>query len=104
MIDTQYHPLFDQAMDLQFKFHDFSAGQASHHPEARVIQNEIHQLVQDITVMRNPHSLEERIKTIQNQLKQTQHTKDPFMNYEHHDFMYDNFEHMRGQLRKFDNY
>ena len=104
MEDQQYHDLFDQATRMQYKFHDYTAGQASHQPMARALQNEIHQLVQDISTERSPRSIEDRIKTIQRQLEQTKHVSEPFMNFNNHDDMHDNFEDMRNDVRKFTHY
>ena len=102
MADDQYHPLYQEAVNLQYKFHDFTAG--STHPEVRILQNEIHQLVEDIEVKKNPRTIEDRIKTIQRQLDQTQHQADPAIHFQNHSYMHDNFEQMRQQMQHFDNY
>ncbi len=101
--DPMYQPLYDHAMDLQYKFHDFSGGNENH-PQSQVLQHEIHQLVQDIAVQRNPHTIEDRIKTIQRQLSEQRHTADPVMHYDHADYMHKSYEQMRQGMRKFNNY
>lgn len=102
MNNPQYHPLYQQARDLQYKFHDITSG--SNHPAANVIRNEIHRLVEDIEVQKNPRTLEDRIKVIQRQLKEAERQNVHPLTYEHMDDMHDRYEHMRMNLRKFDNY
>lgn len=102
MANDQYHPLYQQAVGLQYKFHDFTAG--STHPEIRMLQNEIHQLVEDIEVKKNPHTIEDKIKSIQHQLDQTQHQADSGLHSQNHSYMHDNLEHMRQQMRSFEHY
>jgi hypothetical protein len=101
-IDKLYDPLFHQAIDLQYKFHDYTAG--ANHPEAYALQNEIHQLVGDIHSRRDPGHIERRIATIQRQLKQAEHAPQPFIHYSHSDSMYKNYEQMRQGVRKFPNF
>lgn len=102
MDDPQYKPLYQQAVNLQYKFHDFTVGIS--HPEVNTLRNEINQLVEDIEVKKNPHTIEDRIKTIQRQLIQSEHTGSPIMHYEHKDFLHDNYEQMRNNVRGLNNY
>ena len=104
MQDPQYHSLFDAATQMQYKFHDFTAGEAAHHPEARELQNEIHQLVQDIATEKNPRSIEQRIKTIQHELESAKHSGSLPMSFMQHDVLHDHFEDMRNNVRKFSHY
>ena len=102
MDDPFYHPIYEQAKSLQYKFHDVVND--AHHPAANILRNEIHKLVEDIEVKKNPRTIEDRLKIIQRQLKEVEHQSHPVMHYEHADYLHTSYEHMRQNLRKFDNY
>lgn len=104
MNDPQYHPLFDQATNMQYQFHDATKGAAANLPQTRSMKNEIHQLVQDIAVERSPQTIEHRIKAIQNQITTDKHTPKPALPWEVHDTLHDGFENMRNQVKRFSNY
>lgn len=103
MDDPQYHPLYQKAIDLNNKFNDFTGGNHGH-PEAAALQHEVRQLIEDVEVKKNPRTIENRIKTIQHQLKQSQNMSHSYMDYNHYDYLHDNYEFMRRDLRKFNNY
>jgi len=100
MSDPLYDNLFHRAVDMQYKFHDFTAG--ANHPEVHVLQNEIHQLIGDIREHKDTKSLEYRINTIQHQLSQSQHVAQPFMQYGHSDYLHSNYEQMRHNILDFE--
>ncbi len=102
MDDPIYGPVYKQAMDLQYKFHDMSGG--GDHPATNVIRNEIHKLVEEIETKKNPRDLEHRINIIQRQLKEAQNQNHPTFTYDHADYLHHNYEQMRSGLRKFHNY
>ncbi len=102
MDDSHYQPIYDKAMDLQYKFHDFTAG--VNHPESHLLGNEIRQLTEDIAVQRNPRSIEDRIKAIQLRLDQTQHTNAPIMHEDHHRELHTGYEQMKQAMKHFENY
>ena len=101
MSDQFYHPIYAQAKDLQYKFHDI-VGNADH-PMAHTLRNEIHDLVEDIEVRKNPLTIEQRVKTIQNQLKQIEHQGHSFMNYDHANYLHHSYERMRSDIRRLHN-
>ena len=89
--DPQYNPIFDKVTSLQYKFHDMTKGAAASHPTTRAMQNEIHQLLRDVTVERSAHTLNSRIATIQSELKDSQNSATPVIDFEsqavlNHDF------------------
>jgi hypothetical protein len=101
-MDDQYANLHKQAVDLQYKFHDFTAG--INHPDVQLLQNEIRHLTDEIGARKNPHTIEDRIKTIQRQLIQSEHSGSPIMHYERKDYLNANYDHMRQSLRGFQHY
>ncbi len=104
MQDPLYHPLFDDAVQMQYKFHDYSAGSASHNTMARALQSEIHQLVQDIAVERSPRSIEDRLKRIEREFQVTAHQPEPIMKYEHHTELSKDAFRMQERVQRFKHY
>jgi len=98
--DALYNDLYHKAVDMQYKFHDFTEG--VNDPHVHVLQNEIHQLIGDIRERKDPQTLEGRIRTIQQQLSEGQHIPHPYINYGHSDYLHSNYEHMRQNLRQFE--
>lgn len=102
MDDPTYGPVYKQAVDLQYKYHDLTRG--STHPASHVIQTEIHKLVEEIETKKNPRELENRINIIQRQLKEAQNQHDHPLSSDHAEFLHHNYESMRQGIRKFHNY
>ena len=100
MSDPLYDDLYHQAVDMQYKFHDFTAG--ANDPEVHVLQNEIHNLIGDIRNQKDSQALDYRIKTIQQQLSQSQHAPHPYINYGHVDYLHSNYEQMRQNIQNFE--
>lgn len=100
---AQYDALLKQATALNYKVHDFIGGDHSH-PSAGALQHEVRQLMEDIEVRKLPRSIEQRVKTIQQQLKQSQVQQHSFMNYNEFDYLHDNYENFRRGLQKWHNY
>jgi len=101
-MDDQYKALHQQAMMLQNKFHDFTGD--VNHPDVSLMRNEIMQLDNDIKSQKNIHTIEDRVKTIQRQILQSEHSGSPVMQYEHKDYLHDNYEQLRQSLHQFDHY
>jgi hypothetical protein len=101
--DPMYDPLRNQAIQLHRKVQDF-IGNDYAHPSASMLQREVRELQEDFETGKHPRSIEGRIKTIQNQLRQTQNIQNSYMNYNEFDYLHDNFEEMRMTLRKLNNY
>lgn len=70
-MDSHYQPLYKQAAALQYKFHDYTRATA-HDPTAMVLRNQLHNLTNDIAAGKNPRTIENRMKTIQTQIKRQQ--------------------------------
>ena len=104
MRDPQYHPLFDQATNMQYQFHDATKGASASLPQTRSMKNEIHQLVQDIAVERSPKTIETRIKAIQHQISSDKRMPTPVLPWDSHDELHYGFETMRNTVRNFSNY
>lgn len=101
--DPMFSALHKQAVQLSYKANDFIGGDYTH-PSARSLQHEVRQLQEDFEMRKHPRSIEGRIKTIQNQLRQSQNLSNSYMNYNEFDFLHDNLEAMRMNLRKLNNY
>jgi hypothetical protein len=97
--DQMYNDLFKRAVNMQYKFHNFTA--YGNHPDVHVLQNEIHQLIGDIRMHKNSQSLNTRIRTIEHQLNQGQHTPQPYMNYADTTYLRNNYEQMRQNVLKY---
>ncbi len=101
--DPLYVPLHKQAIQLDHKVRDFIGGDHSH-PSASMLQREVRQLQEDFEMRKHPRTIEGRIKTIQNQLRQSQNLSNSYMNYNEFDYLHDTFEDMRMNLRKLRDY
>lgn len=102
MSDLYYHPIYQQAQALQYKYHDLIAN--SQHPAAHALGAEIHKLVEDIEVKKNPLTLENRVKAIQRQLNTVEHQSQPFMSYDHANVLHHGYEAVRAKIRDLPNY
>lgn len=100
-INQQYQPMYQQARQLQYRFHDMLG---STDPNARILHREVESLVTDMETNRNPRDIENRIKTIQNHMHQVEHQSQPLMSYSHAEAMHHDFESMRRNVRSFHNY
>jgi hypothetical protein len=99
--DPQYNPIFDKVTSLQYKFHDITKGAAASHPTTRAMQNEIHQLLRDVTVERSAHTLNNRIATIQRELKDTQISAAPVIDFESQNILYTGFDSLHKDVNNF---
>ena len=102
MADDQYHALQQSVINLQYKFHDLTAG--SQRPEVMTLQSEIHHLVDDIEQRKNPHTIEDRVKNVQNLLEQSQHAADPAIHQQNFSFLHSSFDQVRQSLHGFEHY
>lgn len=101
--DAQYQALHKQATDLNYKVHDMIGGDSSH-PHAAALQREVRELMEDIEVRKMPRTIEDRVKTIQRQLKQAQVQQHSYLSYNEFDYLHDNYEHIRRGLQQWHNY
>ena len=99
--NPKYNPLFDNVMGLQYKFHDITGGHASYHPTTKAIQNEMHELIKDVTVERSPVSIAKRIDTIQKQLNESQQSIKPILSFEHQNELHQDFHNLRQDVIDF---
>lgn len=94
--DAMYNNLFKQAVNMQYKFNDFTAG--TNHGDVHVLQNQIHNLITDVRMRKDPNALNSRIRNIEHQLSTGQHSQQPYMNYAHNTYLRNNYEHMRQNV------
>jgi hypothetical protein len=101
-IDPIYEPVYKQARELQFHVHD--AIDDHNHPTAHLLRQEMQHLMDDIEVRKNPHDLEDRIKTIQHTMLEARTQPHSFMSSEHADHFHRTYEQMRQNVRRFNDY
>jgi|GEM_PF-2190462 len=107
MLDQHYQTMYKQAASLQHQFHDYSHPMA-HDPMAHVLRQEIHNLTNDIATNKNPRTIEERLRTIQTQIRNTQAVHpttpgsyaNPLLNHNQSNLLHTNFEQMRQGFRQ----
>jgi hypothetical protein len=100
-LDPSYQALHARARELQYNFQDI-LGHGN--PTADLLHREARELVDDIEKSKNPRDLENRIKIIQNQMKQIEHRGQNLMSYDHANAIHHNYETMRQDIRRFHNY
>jgi formate-dependent phosphoribosylglycinamide formyltransferase (GAR transformylase) len=98
MNPKKFHPLYDQAMQLQNKFHGIAGD--SNHPAAVAIRREMQNLVQEMEHQKNPHLIEKHIGAIQLEMLQSENAGGTFMNQSQARDFHNNYEKMRKQLRE----
>ena len=112
-MDTHYQPLYKQAADLQYKFHNYTHA-AAYDPTARVLRNQIHHLTNDLAAGKNPRNIESRLRNIQTQLQRSQTLnssampgqmgQSPILNHNQSSMLNHNFELMRRNIRQHPNF
>jgi hypothetical protein len=85
-----YNPIFDSVMGLQYKYHDITGGNAAGHPVTKAIQNELHQLVQDVAVERSATTLHESQNSVQ-----------PAISFDHQSILHNDFEGLKQDVINF---
>ena len=101
-IDPTYQPLYQQARDLQYQFHD--AIGTNEHPIAFDLRQEMQHLVDDLEIKKNPRDIENRIKTIQHQMQEARNQGANLMTFEHTDHFSRSYEQMRRDVRRLSAY
>lgn len=100
--DQAYKTIYKEAVRLQFKFRDSLDDNSQ--SAARSLENEIQKLVDEIEVKRNPRGLDDRVKSIQRQLKNIDQDESPVMEEKEADSLHNEYEHLRMDLRKLPGY
>ncbi len=101
-MDADYQPFLNQAIDLERKFHDVL--DQPNDPMAGSLRSNIQGLVSDAKTKRNPRDLENRIRTIQQELKTVRAQGGQTLDTAHCDMFYHTYEQMRMNLHNFQNY
>jgi hypothetical protein len=102
-MDPQYKPIYKEAQDLQFKINDAIIN--DNDPWATPMKNEMRALLNDMETNKNPRSVEQRMKGIEDRLRAIRSDDtEPLMNYDHADKLRRTFEQLRMKIRDFDNY
>lgn len=109
-MDAHYQPIYKQAAVLQHRFHDYTHTTA-HDPAANMLRKQIHDLTNDLAAGKNPRTVENRLKTIQTQIKRTQMRnpvampgEHPIINTAQSVQLHKNFEIMRRNIRQMPHY
>lgn len=104
MADDYHRNLERQLRDLRFDVHDRFDN--PNDPTARVIHNELQRAEDMAQSGHNLRSIEDRIKTVQRQLQQSQNVSSAqrAMNPEHSEAFYHQMERMRMDMRRHPRY
>lgn len=90
-----------QAHNLEYRVKDLIDDK--NHPQARVLREEVRRLTEDFEQQKLPRTIEQRIDTIQNQLKQEQ-SRQAYMSVGDSVALHENMKHMREGIRRFPHY
>ena|SRR5258708_38416596 len=101
-LSPSYQAFHQQAQNLQYKFQDMLG--SSNDPVAHELRSEIHHLVDDIALNKDPRDIEHRVLFIKNQIEHVQRSGSNLMSYEHTDAVNHQMEQMRQQIRGLSNY
>lgn len=101
-MDQLYHPLREQVIHLQERFHDTVNDHTN--PYVNILNREMQTLRHDIEVQKNPRSLEDRVKIIQHQLLEMKVQGTTALNYDHVDYLHHGYEQVRNNIRQFPHY
>ena len=104
MIDPYHSQLERQLRDIRFQVHD--SFDNPNDPMARVIHNELQKAEDMAQNGHNLRSIEDKLKTVQRQLQQSQHAQPDqrMMNSEHSEAFYHQMERMRMDMRRHPHY
>jgi hypothetical protein len=97
MNPQNFHPLYDQAVDLQNRFHGVYGG--SNHPAAVAIRREMQNLELEMRQQKNPHLVEKHIGAIQQEMLAAQNAGGTFMNQNQLREFHNHYDKMKKQLR-----
>jgi hypothetical protein len=97
-----YDDYYHQAFDLKNHFHD--TVDDHEHPQAINLKREIDELTEDFKSEKNPHHLDDRLKTIDHELLQAQTNPQPIMSYQNIEDLKHRFRRLRDGVRKLPNY
>ena len=109
-MDTHYTQIYKNAAAMQHSFHDYTHTTA-HDPTTTLIRNEMHNLTNDIAQGKNPRTIDNRLRVIEDQLRRTQtlnspatttgaYASSPILNYNQRNFLHSNFQQMRQTIRQ----
>lgn len=108
-MDTRYQPLYRQATAMQHRLHDYTRAN-SFDPSAMMLQKQIHNLTNDIAGGKRPGVIDQRLRTIQTQLRRTQMQgptmpgQSPVISMNQKNFLHSNFENMRQNVIRHPNF
>lgn len=100
-MDPKYEPILDQAISL---LHQVNDAVQPNHPMSDTLVGEAQDLVNDIKQNRNPRDLENRTKSLQQQLMQAESQGEDIMNNERLNYFRNNYKQMQMSLRNLDSY
>jgi hypothetical protein len=110
-MDEYYKSLYKKAAHLQFQKHDYTV-QSANDPQAMALRREMHDLTNDIATSKSPITVEERLKTIEHQLRRNEMTdpvtaipgQNPIMRYEQSSFLRKTLDDMRMNIKNHPQY
>lgn len=104
-MDSHFQPIYKQAAAMQHTFHDYTL-KTAYDPTATLIRNEMHGLTNDIASGKSAGTIDNRLKTIERQVKQTQLMnpaitpgQNPILNYGQRNNLGKHIQTMRQSIR-----
>ena len=101
-MDRMYQSWHRQADQLHYRVQDtFDMGD---HPAGRALKDQMRELINDFSLQRSPHDIEERIRGIITVLEPARNRSDPYMSVQDAVTFHDAFERMRREVRSHPHY
>lgn len=101
-MDPNYKPLQQQADRLHHKFQDIVDDRSQ--SLARSLESECREVREDIERNKAPRAVEDRIKRLQQSLRQAKSQATPALSPDDADMLFDAYESLRESLRRLPNY
>ncbi len=108
-MDTHYQSMYTQAASLQHRVQDYTRA-AAYDPTANVLRQQMHGLTHDLAANRNPRLIDNRVRTIQTQLRRQQMMnpgmgmQNPILNNSQRNFLHSNLEQIRQNAVRHPNF
>jgi hypothetical protein len=99
-MNPEYQRLRQQADQLFHHFNDF----VNDRPATGTLLGNIRNVVEEIEMNKNPHSIEDRVKNVIEELKQFRHDGEQAMATGHADQLIEDYEELRKQIHELSNY
>ncbi|HEX8227252.1 MAG TPA: hypothetical protein VF572_05285 [Candidatus Saccharimonadales bacterium] len=101
-MDDQYKAYYKRATDLKYRLEDVVDDH--NHPQIQQLKREVHGLVDDFEMQKDPRHTENRLKTIEHELMQTRNHGESLMSFREIDSLQHEVRDLRAHVRTHPNY